>query len=215
MDCARQMVLFVYGAGQHLDQLRPGRDQRADLFTVDLCGHPGSSPLYSRAQMILSLGDLVVDITIVPEGPLHVDDDNPARIRIGGGGQAANFCAWTASMGEPARLVTRVGDDDSGHRLVEELRRVGVEVRPIYGPEPTGVIAVLVDPGGTRTMATQRGASTGLRAEDLREEWFAGVGLIHVPAYSLSPWHQRPWPRSNWSAVTAASCPLTSRLLPA
>jgi len=135
--------------------------------------------------MILSLGDLVVDITIVPEGPLHVDDDNPARIRISGGGQAANFCAWTASMGEPARLVTRVGDDDSGHRLVGDLRRVGVEVRPIYGPEPTGVIAVLVDSGGTRTMATQRGASTGLRAEDLREEWFADVGLIHVPAYSL------------------------------
>src|SRR5258708_33675748 len=185
MDCAGQMVLFVFGAGQHLDQLRARRDQRADLFTVDLCGHPGSSPLYSRAQMILSLGDLVVDITIVPEGPLHVDDDNPARIRIGGGGQAANFCAWTASMGEPARLVTRVGDDDSGHRLVGELRRAGVEVRPIYGPEPTGVIAVLVDPGGTRTMATQRGASTGLRAEDLRQEWFADVGLIHVPAYSL------------------------------
>src|SRR5258707_12374330 len=179
------MVLFVFGAGQHLDQLRARRDQRADLFTVDLCGHPGSSPLYSRAQMILSLGDLVVDITIVPEGPLRVDDDNPARLRIGGGGQAANFCAWTASIGEPARLITRVGDDDSGHRLVGELSEVGVDVRPIYAPEPTGVIAVLVAPGGKRTMATQRGASTGLRAEDLREEWFRNVSLIHVPAYSL------------------------------
>ncbi len=185
MNRAGQMVLFVFGAGQDLDQLRAGRDQRAELFTVNLFGHPGSSPLYSRAQMILSLGDLVVDITIVPEGPLRIDDDNPARIRIGGGGQAANFCAWTASMGEPARLVTRVGDDDSGHRLVGELRKVGVEVRPIYAPEPTGVIAVLVDPGGKRTMATQRGASTGLRAEDLRKEWFTDVRLIHVPAYSL------------------------------
>src|SRR5260370_20518214 len=185
MNRAGQMVLFVFGAGQHLDQLRAGCDKLADLVASNLFGHPGSSPLYSRAQMILSLGDLVVDITIVPEGPLHVDDDNPARIRIGGGGEAANFCAWTASMGERARLVTRVGDDDSGPRLVGELRRVGVEVRPIYGPEPTGVIAVLVDPGGTRTMATQRGASTGLRAEDLRQEWFADVGLIHVPAYSL------------------------------
>src|SRR5216683_1875723 len=185
MDCAGKMVLFVFGAGQHLDQLRAGCDQLADLFTVNLFGHPCSSPLYSRAQMILSLGDLVVDITIVPEGPLRDDDDNPARIRIGGGGQAANFCAWTASMGEPARLVTRVGDDDSGHRLVGELRGVGVEVRPIYAPEPTGVIAVLVDPGGKRTMATQRGASTGLRAEDLRDDWFTDVRLIHMPAYSL------------------------------
>ncbi len=135
--------------------------------------------------MVLSIGDLVVDITIVPEGPLTVDDDNPAHIRIGGGGQAANFCAWTASLGEAARLITRVGDDDSGHRLVAELRRVGVSVRPVYAPEPTGVIAVLVDSGGKRTMATQRGASVGLRAEDLREEWFREARLIHVPAYSL------------------------------
>jgi len=135
--------------------------------------------------MMLSIGDLLVDVTIVPEGPLRADDDNPARIRIGGGGQAANFCAWTASLGEAARLITRVGDDDSGHQLVAELRRIGVSVRPVYAPEPTGVIAVLVDSGGKRTMATQRGASVGLRAEDLREEWFREVRLIHVPAYSL------------------------------
>ncbi len=60
--------------------------------------------------MMLSIGDLVLDITIMPERPLLVDDDNPARIRLGGGGQAANFCAWAAELGEPARLITRVGD---------------------------------------------------------------------------------------------------------
>src|SRR4029077_805238 len=68
---------------------------------------------------------------------------------------------------------------------VGELRGVGVEVRPIYAPEPTGVIAVLVDDAGKRTMATQRGARLGLRPDDLREEWFTDVRLIHVPAYSL------------------------------
>jgi sugar/nucleoside kinase (ribokinase family) len=34
-------------------------------------------------------------------------------------------------------------------------------------------------------MATQRGASAGLRPSDLRKPWFRGVNLIHVPAYSL------------------------------
>jgi sugar/nucleoside kinase (ribokinase family) len=71
--------------------------------------------------MILSIGDLVLDITIVPEGRLRPDDDNPAVIRVGGGGQAANFCAWAAALGSPVRLVTRVGDDDRGRRLVAEL----------------------------------------------------------------------------------------------
>jgi len=135
--------------------------------------------------MILSIGDLVLDITIMPEGPLLVDDDNPARIRLGGGGQAANFCAWAAELGEPARLITRVGEDDGGHLLVAELQSHGVDVCAVWAAQPTGAIAVLVGPNGERTMATQRGASVGLRPEDLAEGWFDGVQLIHIPAYSL------------------------------
>ena len=135
--------------------------------------------------MILSIGDLLLDITIVPEGPLRPDDDRPARIDLGGGGQAANFCAWAAALGEPVRLVTRVGDDDRGKQLVAELEARGVEVCAAWAAEPTGAIAVLVAPDGRRTMATQRGASVGLRPDDLLQAWFDGVKLIHVPAYSL------------------------------
>jgi sugar/nucleoside kinase (ribokinase family) len=135
--------------------------------------------------MILSIGDLVLDITIVPQGRLRPDDDNPAVIRVGGGGQAANFCTWAAALGSPVRLVTRVGDDDRGRRLVTEVEALGVEVFAVWGSDPTGMIAVLVGPNGERTMATQRGASAGLRPSDLRKPWFRGVNLIHVPAYSL------------------------------
>jgi sugar/nucleoside kinase (ribokinase family) len=135
--------------------------------------------------MILSIGDLVLDITIVPSGRLRPNDDNPAVIRVGGGGQAANFCAWVAALGSPVRLVTRVGDDDRGRRLVREVEELGVEVFAVSGPDPTGLIAVLVGPDGERTMATQRGASAGLRPNDLRKPWFRGVNLIHVPGYSL------------------------------
>jgi ribokinase len=135
--------------------------------------------------VILSIGDLLLDITIVPDGPLRPDDDRPARIDLGGGGQAANFCAWAAALGEPVRLVTRVGDDDRGRQLVTELEARGVEVCAVWAPEPTGAIAVLVAPDGQRAMATQRGASVGLRPDDLLEAWFDDVKLIHVPAYSL------------------------------
>jgi sugar/nucleoside kinase (ribokinase family) len=135
--------------------------------------------------MMLSIGDLVLDITIVPEGPLALNDDNPAGITVGGGGQSANFCAWAAKLGEPSRLVTRVGDDNGGRLLVAEMQDLGVDVRAVWATDPTGAIAVLVGPKGERTMATQRGASVGLRTEDLVDEWFDGVRLIHVPAYSL------------------------------
>ena len=133
----------------------------------------------------MSLGDLLLDIAIAPEGPLQSDDDTPAAITLGGGGQSANFCAWIAALGDSARLVTRVGDDDTGRRLVADLEARGVEVRAVWAQEPTGAIAVVVDHEGRRSMATQRGASVGLSPEDLEEGWFGDAKLLHVPAYSL------------------------------
>ena len=135
--------------------------------------------------MIVSIGDLLLDIAVVPEGPLQPDDDSPATITLGGGGQAANFCAWIAAFGDPARLVTRVGDDETGRRLVADLEARGVEVRAVWSTEPTGAIAVIVDQAGRRTMATHRGASVGLSPDDLEEGWFRDARLLHVPAYSL------------------------------
>ncbi len=135
--------------------------------------------------MIVSIGDLVLDIAIVPEGPMRPDDDTPATITMGGGGQAANFCAWTAALGDTVRLVTRVGDDERGRRLVSDLEAKGVEVRAVWAAEPTGAIAVLIGPDGRRTMATQRGASVGMSPGDLDAAWFSDARLLHVPAYSL------------------------------
>jgi sugar/nucleoside kinase (ribokinase family) len=154
-----------------------------------------------------SIGSLVLDVTIAPQegwppagfaedgpegGPppskqekLRLDDDRDASIRIGGGGQAANFCAWSAALGEGARLVTRVGNDDLGTRLIAEIEAGGVEVRAVRSPEPTGAIAVLIGPGGERTFARQEKAVFGLRPEDVEEGWFRGLSLLHVPAYSL------------------------------
>jgi sugar/nucleoside kinase (ribokinase family) len=135
--------------------------------------------------VIAAIGDVLLDVTIAPEGELVPDDERDARIRIGGGGQAANFCAWAASLGEPARLITRVGDDAAGRRLVEELQAAGVQVAGPRVPEPTGAIAVLLGPGGRRTFARQAGASRGLRAEDVLPAWLEDVRLLHVSAYAL------------------------------
>jgi ribokinase len=135
--------------------------------------------------VIASIGELLLDVVITPEEPLLADDDRDASVRIGGGGQSANFCAWAASLGERARLVTKVGDDEAGRRLVAEIEAAGVEVLAVHGPEPTGAIAVLVGKGGERSLARQRGAATSLRPQDLRAAWFDGVRLLHVPAYSL------------------------------
>ena len=134
--------------------------------------------------MFVSIGELLLDVTIRQSGQLNFDDDSPASISLGGGGQAANFCAWAAALGERSRLVTRIGADESGRRLVAEIERGGVDVRAVVGSDPTGAVAVFVE-AGRRTFSTQRGASVNLRREDLEPEWFVGAHLLHIPAYSL------------------------------
>src|SRR2546425_373191 len=100
---------------------------------------------YPRQVVIVSIGDLVLDVRIVPEGPLEPDDDSPASIAIGGGGQAANFCAWTAASGEPVRLVTRIGEDETGRRLVSDLEARGGEVRA-FGPARMAYVLARMKP---------------------------------------------------------------------
>ena len=148
--------------------------------------------------MIAAIGELVLDVTVLPEGDLRPGDDRDAVVRIGGGGQAANFCGWAASLGEPARLLTRVGDDEIGRLLVADLERSGVEVIAASGPEPTGALVVLIGKGGERSFARQRGAGMGLRAEEIAPAWLAGVRLLHVPAYAL---FQEPSASAARSAV--------------
>src|SRR5215467_14093129 len=94
------------------------------LWLTSACRYPTQI----ASELIAAIGELLLDVTICPEGDLIPDDDCDARIRIGGGGQAANFCAWAASLGKPARLITRVGDDEVGRGLVAELEGHGVEV---------------------------------------------------------------------------------------
>src|SRR5947208_612675 len=64
--------------------------------------------------MMLSIGDLVLDVTVAPKGPLKVDDDNPATITVGAGGQVAVDLSSAAGLEEygPPRMV----------HLLEKLR---------------------------------------------------------------------------------------------
>lgn len=107
---------------------------------------------------IVVVGDVMVDVVAVTSGPLAVGSDTPARVSYRGGGSAANVAAWLGFLDVPTAYVGRVGDDPPGLAAVEELRRLGVEVRARVDAErPTGTCVVLVAPDGERTMLPTRG----------------------------------------------------------
>jgi sugar/nucleoside kinase (ribokinase family) len=69
------------------------------------------------------------------------------------GGTAANVAAGLAHLGQPTAFLGRVGDDDNGRFLTEDLQTRGVDVRGVVrDPEAgTGVAISLVEPDGERT----------------------------------------------------------------
>ena len=60
---------------------------------------------------LCTIGDLILDVIVLPDRPLAPDADTPATIRLAAGGQAANVAAWASALG-----ATQPADLQAGHR---------------------------------------------------------------------------------------------------
>ena len=135
--------------------------------------------------MVCTLGDLLLDVIVRAGRELAAGADTPVETRVASGGQAANVAAWVVELGEPARFVGVHADDGPGVLARSLLEQRGVE---LVGPRvagKTGVVVSFVGPDGERSMATDRGVSPELRAEELDAAWFAGCRWLHLSGYSL------------------------------
>ncbi len=86
------------------------------------------------------------------------------------------MCSWCApwdATGPGAPWLTQLNAD-------------GVHVRAArIAGQRTGRVGVLVAPSGERSFVADRRAAMALRPDHLRDDWFARLDLVHVPAYSL------------------------------
>jgi sugar/nucleoside kinase (ribokinase family) len=135
-------------------------------------------------RVIISLGDLLLDVIVRLRQPLAEGADADATTQLGPGGQAANVAAWVAQLGGQARFVGKRADDEAGGIAARGLERYGVEVRGPVVEGRTGTVVSLVAEDGERTMASDRGVSPNLRVDELDPDWFLDERL-HIPGYSL------------------------------
>jgi sugar/nucleoside kinase (ribokinase family) len=137
-------------------------------------------------MLVCALGDLLLDVVARLERPLVTGADTPAHTAISAGGQAANAAAWVAALGAPARLIAKRADDEAGSLAAATLHRLGVE---LYGPVVagrTGVVVSIVTQDAERSLASDRGVSAELHADELDAEWLAGCDHLHVSGYCLA-----------------------------
>lgn len=134
---------------------------------------------------ICAVGDLLLDVVVRLREPLPRDGEAGAITRVGAGGQAANVAAWAAELGAAARFVGKRAHDAAGRLVAEEVRAHGVELLGPVVSGGTGVVVSIAEPGGLRSMASDRGVAPELRAEELEIAWFRGCDVLHLSGYSL------------------------------
>ncbi len=137
------------------------------------------------APVICTLGDVLLDVIVRTSEPLAPGADSPVETRLATGGQAANVAAWVAELGEGARCVAKQADDAAGALARTLLERHGVELVGPVVAGTTGTVVALVSPDGERSMATDRGVSVELRADELEPAWFEGCSWLHLSGYAL------------------------------
>jgi len=135
--------------------------------------------------VLCSLGDLLLDVVVRLDEPLPRDGEATAVTRVGAGGQAANVAAWAAVVDAEARFVGKRAEDATGRLVAQELGARGVAVLGPVGEGRTGVVVSLAEPGGVRSLASDRGVAPDLRAEELEMAWFRGCDVLHLSGYSL------------------------------
>ncbi len=168
--------------------------------------HDAAAPARAASDVMV-IGDLIIDVVTTHREPIAPRSDTAARIRLDGGGSAANTAAWIATMGESPRLLAAVGDDDLGVRARAELEDGGVRfVGPVLADEVTGTCVVLVGPDGDRTMLPDRGANDRLPVGAIVESLDPLPGWVHLSGYTLLGEGSRNAGKAAISAALAAGC---------
>ena len=112
---------------------------------------------------IVVVGSLHVDLMLrVGRLPEPGETVLGEELRMGMGGKGANQAVAAARLGARVWMVGKVGRDEYGRRMVENLRKEGVDTSHVGKDErPSGMALILVDGRGENLIGVYPGADLG------------------------------------------------------
>lgn len=117
----------------------------------EVLSFPRLSDRRGRFGGVVVIGGANIDLRGRPGGEvLERHTSNPGRINVGSGGVGRNIAHNLALLNVPVTLLSAVGDDGEGIRILEETGKDGVKMEQmiISGEHPTGIYLAILDSGG-------------------------------------------------------------------
>jgi pseudouridine kinase len=114
----------------------------------------GRGYVLKQAGQVIVIGGANIDFKCRAKAPMVLRTSNPGDMSATVGGVACNIARNLARLGVPTALLTVVGQDEFGERILREARAAGVDVSmTLMSAKPTGTYVALLDRGGDLTAA--------------------------------------------------------------
>ena len=121
---------------------------------------------------VVVFGSINLDLVVeVPHLPVRGETVIGNRFFSATGGKAANQAVAVAKLGMPVRSIGRIGSDNFGKVLLENLQSAGVDISgvTIDSNIHSGVASIVVDHQGDNAIACASGANNLVREEELAQ----------------------------------------------
>lgn len=122
------------------------------------------------------------------------------------GGAPLNVAAVYSRLGGPSSMITQLGDDPFGDKIVDELNSVGVDMSLVKrtAKANTSLAFVALKEDGNREFSFYRkpGADMLYAPGDIEPEWFEDTFALHFCSVSLGDF---PMKEAHRTAIRAAS----------
>ncbi len=137
-------------------------------------------------KRLLAIGEALIDF--IPE-ETGKELKNVSGFQPAVGGAPANVCGAYVKLGGEAAMITQLGDDPFGDKIVEEFKNCGINCDYVKRTKQanTSLAFVALKSDGNREFSFYRkpGADMLLKAEDIKKEWFENAFGLHFCSVSL------------------------------
>lgn len=151
---------------------------------------------------LLSIGEALIDM--IPE-QVNVGISEVKQFQPIVGGAPANVCGAFVKLGGAAEMITQLGDDPFGDKIVAEFERFGIGKQYVKRTDKanTALAFVALKEDGNREFSFYRRPSADmlLCAEDIKKEWFEKEYALHFCSVSLGDF---PMKEAHRQAITYA-----------